>query len=919
MGKTRVYELAKELEVNTKDLIELLQKLGADVKNHMSVVEENLAKRISASVAAKRQERSKTAAAAKTKTPAAAPVAVPAAGQQVKTEPAVSVQTPAPAAKAAPAPAPKTAEAPAGQQPVRPAAQPRPQPQGGGDRPSPANAPARPMESGRQPAPGGPKPPMREKQPGFDRGRPVQPGPSGGRPAFAERPRGERGAFGERGSRPFRPRDERRPERGPRPEAGQGGRPFGGERQRPGAPYQGGPGRDRQRPAGGRGPAVIPPPPAEAAREAEQRRAPAKNRRDFERRDRAWNEEKEAAAKIEALRRGGKLPGKKEQKAANRSRGVAVGAPPKPPAPVKRGRLLLPPELTVKELAAKLAIDSGKLIKKLMDLGILATINQVVDSDVAQLVATELGFEPEVEVPKDVEAMYLGDTEDPPETLQPRWPVVTIMGHVDHGKTSLLDAIRETRVTAEEAGGITQHIGAYQVDLKGKKITFLDTPGHEAFTAMRARGAQVTDIAVLVVAADDGVMPQTVEAINHAKAANVPIIVAINKMDKPNANPDRVKQELTEYGLVPEEWGGDVICAPVSALRKEGLDNLLEMILLVAEMRELKANPNRSARGVVVEAELDKGRGPVATVLIQKGTLNIGDSVVAGNVAGRVRAMFNDKGKRVKKAGPAMPVAVLGLEDCPKAGDVFVVSTDERGARLVANLRQEKSRQENLQKSSRLKLEDLFSKIKEGEVKVLNIILKADVHGSVEAVRESLERLGNDEVKVKVIHGGIGAISETDVMLASASNAIIIGFNVRPDTNAKKIAERENVDIRLYRVIYNAIDDVKAALAGMLEPEFKEVTLGRAEVRATFRVPKAGTVAGCYVTEGKILRSADVRILRDNVVIHEGKIESLKRFKDDAREVVQGYECGIGIENFNDIKEGDVIEAFQMEAVKRQI
>ncbi len=660
------------------------------------------------------------------------------------------------------------------------------------------------------------------------------------------------------------------------------------------------------------------PKPAEAAKE-EQRRGPVKSKRDFEKRDKVWDEGKEAAAKIEALRQGGKLPGKKELRSAARSKGAPVQTPPKPPTPVKRGRLLLPPELTVKELAAKLAIDSGKLIKKLMDLGILASINQVVDSDVAQLVATGLGFEAEIEVPKDVEAMYLGDVEDSPEALQFRPPVVTIMGHVDHGKTSLLDAIRETKVTAEEAGGITQHIGAYQVDLKGKKITFLDTPGHEAFTAMRARGAQVTDIAVLVVAADDGVMPQTIEAINHARAANVPIIVAINKIDKPNANPDRVKQELTEQGLVPEEWGGDVICVPVSALRKEGLDTLLEMILLVAEMRELKANPNRSARGVVVEAELDKGRGPVATVLIQKGTLNIGDSVVAGNVSGRVRAMLNDKGKRIKKAVPAMPVAVLGLEDCPKAGDVFVVTTDERAARLVADVRQEKFRQENLLKSSRLKLEDLYSKIKQGEVKVLNIILKADVHGSVEAVRESLERLGNDEVKVKVIHGGIGAITETDVMLASASNAIIIGFNVRPDVTAKKIADRENVDIRLYRVIYNAIDDVKAALSGMLEPEFKEVTLGRAEVRATFRVPKAGTVAGCYVTEGKILRSADVRVLRDNVVIHEGKIESLKRFKDDAREVAQGFECGIGIEKFNDIKEGDVIEAFQMEAVQRQI
>ncbi len=578
----------------------------------------------------------------------------------------------------------------------------------------------------------------------------------------------------------------------------------------------------------------------------------------------------------------------------------------------------MPPQLTVKELAGKLGVDGATLIKKFMTLGMLVTINQSVEGAAAQLVAEDLGFEVSIEVPKNLEELYLADADDEAASLKERPPVVTVMGHVDHGKTTLLDAIRETKVAAGEAGGITQHIGAYQVEIKGKKITFLDTPGHAAFTAMRARGAQVTDIAILVVAADDGVMPQTVEAINHAKAANVPIIVAVNKIDKPNANPDRVKQELTEYGLLAEDWGGDTICVPVSALRKEGIDDLLENVLLVAEMRELKANQERNARGFVIESELDKGRGPVATVLVQKGTLRIGDSIVAGTVAGRVRAMTNDKGKSVKKAGPSMPVEVVGLADVPQAGDVFVVTDEEKAARLVAESRKEKQREEMLKKTSRVSLDDLFSRIKEGEVKVLGIVLKADVHGSAEAMKQSLTQLTNDEVRVNVIHAGVGAITESDVMLAAASNAIIIGFNVRPDVVAKRIAEREQVDIRTYRIIYEAIDDVKAAMTGMLEPEFKEAVLGRAEVRATFRVPKVGVVAGSYVIDGKITRSASVRVLRDNVVVHEGGIESLKRFKDDVREVSEGFECGIGLANFNDIKEGDVIEAYVMEEVKRE-
>ncbi|MBS5585672.1 MAG: translation initiation factor IF-2, partial [Clostridiales bacterium] len=515
------------------------------------------------------------------------------------------------------------------------------------------------------------------------------------------------------------------------------------------------------------------------------------------------------------------------------------------------------------------------------------------------------------------EALEAEDTEDDEASLVKRPPVVTIMGHVDHGKTSLLDYIRKAHVTAGEAGGITQHIGAYTVTINGETITFLDTPGHEAFTAMRARGAQVTDIAILVVAADDGVMPQTIEAINHAKAANVPTIVAINKIDKNTANADRIKQELTEYGLVAEEWGGDTIMVPVSAITGEGVDTLLEMILLVAEMQNLRANPNRKARGAIIEAQLDKGRGPVATVLIKNGTLKIGDTIVAGTAYGRVRAMVNDRGERVKAAGPSEPVEVIGFNDVPSAGDTFSAVNDDRLSRQVAEERKDKLRAALIKNSSKASLDDLFSQISAGQTKELNLIIKADVQGSVEAVKQSLEKLSNDEVRVRVIHGGVGAITETDVMLASASNAIIIGFNVRHDNTVRDIAERENVDIRLYRVIYNAIEDVEKAMKGLLAPQYKETILGRAQVRQTFKVSGVGTIAGCYVTEGKIQRNATARLLRDNVVITEAKIDSLKRYKDDAREVGANFECGIGLERFNDIKEGDVIECFTMEEVER--
>ncbi|HHY46684.1 MAG TPA: translation initiation factor IF-2 [Firmicutes bacterium] len=587
--------------------------------------------------------------------------------------------------------------------------------------------------------------------------------------------------------------------------------------------------------------------------------------------------------------------------------------------PQREHKIVIPETITVKELAEKLEAPASDVIKTLMGMGVLVTINQEIDYDTAAVVADEYGFETERPSEKEAREFGIEDLPDPPETLKPRPPVVTIMGHVDHGKTSLLDAIRETNVTAQEAGGITQHIGAYQVELKGKKITFIDTPGHEAFTEMRARGAQVTDIAVLVVAADDGVMPQTVEALNHARAANVPIIVAINKIDKPNAQPDRVRQQLSDLGLIPESWGGDTVMVEVSAVRKQGIEDLLEMILLVAEMRELKANPDRPARGTVIESQLDKGRGPVATVLVEKGTLRIGDAIVAGEASGRVRAMLDYRGNPVIAAGPSMPVEVLGLSEVPNPGDIMTVVPDDRLAKELAERRQDRKRAEEIQAARRLSLEDVMKHIKEGEIKELNLIIKGDVQGSVEALKQACTRLSTDEVKVNVIHSGVGGITESDVMLASASRAIIIGFQVRPDANARKTAEREGVDLRTYSIIYDATADIKAAMEGLLEPEYHEVQVGRAEVRATFKVPKVGTIAGVYVVEGKITRDANVRVVRDQVVIYEGKVASLKRFKDDVREVPEGFECGLGIENFNDVKEGDIIEAFRVEEARREL
>ncbi|MCR3758548.1 translation initiation factor IF-2 [Clostridium felsineum] len=580
--------------------------------------------------------------------------------------------------------------------------------------------------------------------------------------------------------------------------------------------------------------------------------------------------------------------------------------------------------ITVKDLSEKLKKPITEVIKELMFMGVMAAINQEIDFKTATKVAAKFNVDviqkAEEADKKELKNEFENEFEE--EEDEGNWikrpPVVTVMGHVDHGKTSLLDAIRKSSVTETEAGGITQHIGAYTVKMNDGKVTFLDTPGHEAFTAMRARGAEITDVVILVVAADDGIMPQTKEAINHCKAAKVPIVVAINKIDKPGANIDKVKQELTEHGLIPEDWGGDTICVPVSAKTKQGLDTLIEMTILTADVMELKADPKRHARGTVIEGKLDKGRGPVASLLVENGTLKVGSSIIVGSTYGRIRAMFDDKGKKIKSAGPSVPVEVLGLSDVPEAGDKFNVVRDEKTARNMAKVRVEKLRSANLASKHKVSLEDLYSQIQEGKVKELGIIVKADVQGSVEAVKQSFEKLSTDTVKVRVIHGAVGAITETDVILASASNAIIIGFNVRPDNNASALAEKENVDIKTYRVIYTAIDDIKSAMVGMLDPEFKEEIIGNVEVRHIYKISSIGTVAGCYVTSGKIVRNSSIRVIRDGIVILEGELASLKRFKDDAKEVARGFECGLTIDKFNDIKEGDVIEAFQMVKVKQE-
>ncbi len=579
--------------------------------------------------------------------------------------------------------------------------------------------------------------------------------------------------------------------------------------------------------------------------------------------------------------------------------------------------VMIPDEISVGELASRMKRTGADVVKQLIKLGVMASVSDVIDYDTAAIVALEMGAKVEKEIIVTIEDKLIDESVDREEDLLSRDPVVVVMGHVDHGKTSLLDAIRKTNVASGEAGGITQHIGAYRVDVNGRKITFLDTPGHEAFTSMRARGAQVTDVVILVVAADDGIMPQTIEAINHAKAAGVPIVVAINKMDAEGANPDRIKQQLTEHELVAEEWGGSTVICPISAKLGQGIDELLEMVILTADLLDLKANPNRSAKGTVVEAKLDRGRGPVATLLVSNGTLNAGDVIIAGTSVGRIRAMTDDKGRKIKTAGPSVPVEIIGLSEVPNAGDIFYAVDDERMARELVEQRKQTEKDEiNKSAAKKVSLEDLFDQIQQGEIKELPIIVKADVKGSAEAVKASLEKLSNDEVRVRVIHAGVGGINESDILLASASNAIVVGFNVRPDSGARDSAAVSGTDIRLYRIIYDCIEEIEAAMKGLLAPTFREEVLGHAEIRQTFKVSKVGTIAGCHVTDGKIVRNAKIRVLRENIVIFEGELASLKRFKDDAKEVASGYECGLSVENYNDIKEGDVIEAYEMIEVK---
>ena len=939
MGKIRVYELAKELEVDSKKIIDVLQKQGYNLSGHMSVLDENAEKaarshfrnasgfrpkvtRIKKEVVeAERAEREKQEAAS-------AAVAAP---EKENTAPAAPA---APAAvkeskPAAPAPAAdsksESKEAPAAS--ARPQSERKPQTEAPADaeRNTARNNEQRNNERSERsnnerkneaadskdrasnneragnnergnnndrPRRDGQRDNNRPQRDGQrDNNRPQRDGYNNNRPPRdGQRDNNRPQRDGYNNNRPLRDgqRDNNRPQRD--------GYNNNNRPPRSGAPAGGGFQKNR--------PAAAPfVPPAPVTQKPDSRRAdkPEKKKKDMEQR---YNKDRFSA--MEKTNKNRPRNKYKEQKKQQ----VEV-------APATPKKIVIGETIILSELAKSMHKTASELIKCLFGLGIMATINQTLDSDTAILVADEFGIEVEVRQEKIVE--ILEDETDNERDLRERPPVVTVMGHVDHGKTSLLDAIRNTRVTSTEAGGITQHIGAYQVEINGKKITFLDTPGHEAFTSMRARGAQVTDISILVVAADDGIMPQTVEAINHSKAAGVPIIVAINKIDKPGANVDRVMQQLTEHGLISEDWGGDTIMVPLSAKQGTNIDTLLEMVLLVAEVAELKANPKRQARGTVIEAKLDRNRGPVATLLVQKGTLQVGETIVAGSVFGKVRAMHDDTGRTVRSAGPSMPVEILGFSEVPEAGEIFIGIKDERDARYAAQIQAVRKREEEMRKSSKVSLDDLFSKIAEGEVKELNIIIKADVRGSVEAISQSLEKLSTDEVKVRIIHVGVGAINESDVMLADASNAIIIGFNVRPDAQTRKAAELASVDMRMYSVIYDAIEDVKKAMVGLLDPELKETWLGQVEVRKTIKVPKIGLIAGAYVMDGKITRNAEVRIVRDGVVIFQGKLASLRRFKDDVKEVVQGFECGIGIENYNDLKEGDVIEAFVMEETAREL
>ncbi|AKG35177.1 translation initiation factor IF-2 [Paenibacillus durus] len=869
--KLRVYEYAKSLNMSSKEIITILKRLNVPVNNHMSVMEndavskvEQFFKDIKSNAAAKRE----SGGGGRPASTATATVEVKNVNQN-QLEKQVGMNRPNNNSST-------TSSRPQSGQDSRrnqTGSGPRPQGQGGASRQG-----GRPQGQGGAPRQG-------EARPQGQGGTPRPQGQGGGQRQGDSRPQGQGGA--------------------PRPQ-GQGGAPR---------PQGQGGGGQRQ---GGFGGGNRPQSQGGGQRQGDSR--PQGQGGDFSRGGDRNSKNRPGSGgtnkRFEDGRggnfrnngRGGKNQrgGRNQQQVERREK---IDNTPK--------KIIVRGNMTVGETAKLLHKDASEVIKKLILMGVMATINQELDIDTIQLLAGEFGVEVEVKIPVEEDRFETVEENDAPEHLQSRPPVVTIMGHVDHGKTTLLDAIRSTNVTGGEAGGITQHIGAYQVEINHKKITFLDTPGHEAFTAMRARGAQVTDITIIVVAADDGVMPQTVEAINHAKAAGLPIIVAVNKIDKPGADPDRVKQELTNYELVPEEWGGDTIFVNVSAKQRIGLEDLLEMILLVAEVNEYKANPDKRARATVIEAELDKSRGPVARILVQNGTLKVGDAFVAGNCFGRVRVMVNDKGRRLKEAGPSTPIEITGLTEVPQAGDPFMVFEDERKARQIADKRAITQRQSELSTNSRVTLDDLFKHIKDGEIKDLNVIIKADVQGSVEALKGSLSKIEVEGVRVKIIHSGAGAITESDITLAAASNAIVIGFNVRPDAQTKAAAEQEKVDVRLHNIIYNVIEEIEQAMKGMLDPVFKENVIGHAEVRNVFKISKVGAVAGCMVIDGKIARNAETRLIRDGIVVFEGKIDSLKRFKDDAKEVAQGYECGITLENYNDLKEGDIIEAFVMESVER--